>query len=386
MNKVIVIGIIAIAVILISLLGFMSLNVNRSSNVQYARVNLQTAPSSQVLLSPVQVQASTGLSSYVVGSWIEVSNLSGLFPTQSGTSNQPQLSLFFNNLSKIVGITYAEVLIHNSTSTATLLVSKISSQNVTNDFRRLALVLVAGYNFNVNKSGNFEYVYGNISNTGLALGYDGKYFVASVVTGSNNLDQSALSLLLNQYQTAVSSQLPLVQPPSIFQAVSNMKQVLWAYVNFTALRSVNISGYSTHLNYNNFANMNGLNAGLMREYNNTRILMNVSTGYLTLYANDSSLLLIEVTQYNTQSQAMNQYNSTLRFYQSLHNLTGQNYVVSQGVENNAPYFIVNPNPFNNNTLILVANSGSYLISETNYAKVASQSLLLNYLQGLLSQL
>ncbi|MEM3681323.1 MAG: hypothetical protein QW359_06665, partial [Metallosphaera sp.] len=188
MNKVIVIGIIAIAVILISLLGFMSLNVNRSSNVQYARVNLQTAPSSQVLLSPVQVQASTGLSSYVVGSWIEVSNLSGLFPTQSGTSNQPQLSLFFNNLSKIVGITYAEVLIHNSTSTATLLVSKISSQNVTNDFRRLALVLVAGYNFNVNKSGNFEYVYGNISNTGLALGYDGKYFVASVVTGSNNLD------------------------------------------------------------------------------------------------------------------------------------------------------------------------------------------------------
>ncbi|MEM4047203.1 MAG: hypothetical protein QXI65_05745, partial [Metallosphaera sp.] len=100
----------------------------------------------------------------------------------------------------------------------------------------------------------------------------------------------------------------------------------------------------------------------------------------------SSLLLIEVTQYNTQSQAMNQYNSTLRFYQSLHDLTGQNYVVSQGVENNAPYFIVNPNPFNNNTLILVANSGSYLISETNYAKVASQSLLLNYLQGLLSQL
>lgn len=63
-----------------------------------------------------------------------------------------------------------------------------------------------------------------------------------------------------------------------------------------------------------------------------------------------------------------------------------NSVIAQGNLNGAPYFIANPNPINNNTLVLESVSGQYLVMETNYAHVASESLLLSYLQSLLSQL
>ncbi|WP_054836953.1 hypothetical protein [Metallosphaera hakonensis] len=93
-----------------------------------------------------------------------------------------------------------------------------------------------------------------------------------------------------------------------------------------------------------------------------------------------------MTQYKTSSEAQQQYNQTLTFYEQYKDYTGMNAVISQGSEDGSPYFIANPNPMNNNTLILASVSGPYFITEANYATVASQTLLLSYLQGLLSQL
>lgn len=111
MNKSLVIGVIAILVIAVVVIGFMQLSVPHNT-VQQAKVNLASAPSSTVLLSPVQAQVSTGVSGYTVGAWMELSNLSGLAPMNTITSQ------YLGNFSQMVGTTFAEVLVHNSTSTA----------------------------------------------------------------------------------------------------------------------------------------------------------------------------------------------------------------------------------------------------------------------------
>lgn len=298
-------------------------------------------------------------------------------------------SQYLGNFSQMVGTTFAEVLVHNSTSTAITFVSKVNSPNITQDFRKLALILVAGYNFNVNKSGNLEYVYGNISSYGIALGYDGQHLVGVIVTGVNDPSSASLNLFMNQYQDIQNSQSALVQPPSIFGSVNGMKLAYWSYVNYTALDSLNLSNgagsgflgkFQTKFGNFNMSNVQS-KYQMFKQWK-----LNVSTGYLAIYANSSSVLAVQVTQFNTPSQAQAQYNESLTFYENLKEYTGMNSVIAQGNLNGAPYFIANPNPINNNTLVLESVSGQYLVMETNYAHVASQSLLLSYLQSLLSQL
>ncbi|BCS93825.1 hypothetical protein L3N51_00575 [Metallosphaera sp. J1] len=384
MNKSLVIGVIAILVIAVVVIGFMQLSVPHNT-VQQAKVNLASAPSSTVLLSPVQAQVSTGVSGYTVGAWMELSNLSGLAPMNTITSQ------YLGNFSQMVGTTFAEVLVHNSTSTAITFVSKVTSSNVTQDFRKLALILVAGYNFNVNKSGNLEYVYGNISKYGIALGYNGEYLVGVMVTGVSDPSQASLNLFMNQYQDAVNSQSAVVQPPSIFGSVNEMKLTYWSYINYTALNSLNLStglgnGFMSNFHGMKFSNLNMSNAQSKYQQLFHQWKLNVSAGYLAIYANSSSILAVQVTQFNTPSQAQAQYNMTLSFYENMKEYTGMNSVITQGNFNGAPYFIANPYPINNNTLVLESVSGQYLVMETNYAHVASQSLLLSYLQNLLGQL
>ncbi|ABP95528.1 hypothetical protein HA72_1370 [Metallosphaera sedula] len=382
MNKALVTGVIAILVIAVAVVGFLQMT-SQHSAVQQAKVNLASAPSSTILLSPVQAQASTGISGYTVGAWMELNNLSGLAPMNTLTSQ------YLGNFSQMVGTTFAEVLVHNSTSTAITFVSKVNSPNITQDFRKLALILVAGYNFNVNKSGNLEYVYGNISSYGIALGYDGQHLVGVIVTGVNDPSSASLNLFMNQYQDIQNSQSALVQPPSIFGSVNGMKLAYWSYVNYTALDSLNLSNgagsgflgkFQTKFGNFNMSNVQS-KYQMFKQWK-----LNVSTGYLAIYANSSSVLAVQVTQFNTPSQAQAQYNESLTFYENLKEYTGMNSVIAQGNLNGAPYFIANPNPINNNTLVLESVSGQYLVMETNYAHVASQSLLLSYLQSLLSQL
>ncbi len=382
MNKALVIGVIAILVIAVAVVGFLQMT-SQHSAVQQAKVNLASAPSSTILLSPVQAQASTGISGYTVGAWMELNNLSGLAPMNTLTSQ------YLGNFSQMVGTTFAEVLVHNSTSTAITFVSKVNSPNITQDFRKLALILVAGYNFNVNKSGNLEYVYGNISSYGIALGYDGQHLVGVIVTGVNDPSSASLNLFMNQYQDIQNSQSALVQPPSIFGSVNEMKLAYWSYVNYTALNSLNLSNgvgsgflgkFQTKFGNFNMSNVQS-KYQMFKQWK-----LNVSTGYLAIYANSSSVLAVQVTQFNTPSQAQAQYNESLTFYENLKEYTGMNSVIAQGNLNGAPYFIANPNPINNNTLVLESVSGQYLVMETNYAHVASESLLLSYLQSLLSQL
>ena len=382
MNKALVIGVIAILVIAVAVVGFLQMT-SQHSAVQQAKVNLASAPSSTILLSPVQAQASTGISGYTVGAWMELNNLSGLAPMNTLTSQ------YLGNFSQMVGTTFAEVLVHNSTSTAITFVSKVNSPNITQDFRKLALILVAGYNFNVNKSGNLEYVYGNISSYGIALGYDGQHLVGVIVTGVNDPSSASLNLFMNQYQDIQNSQSALVQPPSIFGSVNEMKLAYWSYVNYTALKSLNLSNgvgsgflgkFQTKFGNFNMSNVQS-KYQMFKQWK-----LNVSTGYLAIYANSSSVLAVQVTQFNTPSQAQAQYNESLTFYENLKEYTGMNSVIAQGNLNGAPYFIANPNPINNNTLVLESVSGQYLVMETNYAHIASESLLLSYLQSLLSQL
>ncbi|WP_054836952.1 hypothetical protein [Metallosphaera hakonensis] len=274
MNKVLLVGVLAIAVILISVVGFLNYNPSYKTSQTGLKVNLESAPSTGVLLSPVQAQASTGVQGYTVGAWIELSNLSGIAPSGTVTSQ------FINNISKDFGTTFSEVLVHNSTSSAIVFVSKAVSQNISTGFRKIALILVAGYNFNVNKSGNMEYVYGNISGTGISLGYDGTYLVGAVVNGVQEPAQSALSLLMNQYQDVVNSQSALVQPPSIFSSVPNMKLALWAYVNYTALKSLNLSQGFKMGGIMGLNKLNSMSAYSKFQNTSRNMKLNVSTGYL----------------------------------------------------------------------------------------------------------
>ncbi|QKQ99106.1 hypothetical protein GWK48_00670 [Metallosphaera tengchongensis] len=384
MNKTIVIGTIGVIIVVISVIAFVNTTTHVSSPAK-SSVNLVSSPSANFILSPVQAEASTGVQGYTVGVWAELNNLSGIAPM--GTIP----SYYLDNLSQNLGVTFGEVLVHNSSSYAVSLVSKVTSENVTNYFRKLALILVAGYNFNVNKSGNLEYVYGNISSYGIATGYDGKYLVAIVVKGVNDPAQSALNLFMNQYQDAVTSGVGLVSPPSIFSSVPDMKIAYWSYVNYTALHQLNYTDILGLGNFNGFGmyhfknfNQYGMMGGQGHYYGN--LTLNVSTGYLAVYANSSSLLTVQVTQFKTQQDAQNKYNQLLSNYEMIKNITGMNAIVTQGNIDGAPYFVANPYPINNNTLVLGSVSGQYLVLELNYAKVASQSLLTGYLQGLLSEL
>ena len=374
MKSATVVGIVAVVLILSSVIYFMEIStVHNSSQTNTVKPIVITTPSSTLLPTVAQAGSATGQNGYVVGAWVEVSNLSGLLPTNTTPG------MLVQNLSKNFGTTYLEVL-SNKNSTAVSLLSTVTSPNATAYFRKLALILVAGYNFNVNKSGELEYVYGNISSTGLALGYDGKYLVADLVKGTSNPAQSALNLLMIQYQDVLNSRPPTPSPTSIFPQEQGMRMVSWAYVNYTALRGVNL----TQSLYNNL----GKYANGLRHYESAmhQPAINLTLAYAAVYANSTSLLSVQVAEFNSSQQAQSRYQSALNFFQSYVNYTGHSAIVSTGQLDGSTYFVANPNPLNNNTLILYAVSGNYLVTELNFAKAASQSLLLSYLGSLLQYL
>jgi hypothetical protein len=328
MRKNIIIGIIAIVLIAVGAFELLHITTPTTQTIP-KQSHVQTIqPPSSFVLDPKDAENSTGISPFYVGTWIEINNFNVSNLNKNFTLN------IFNKL-------FIGILVHNSTVRSLDFVAQINitKNSQLSGFNKNSLLyaLIASLNSNISIKGSgeyktFYYVYGNVSKSGIALAYNGTYFVGIDLNGTPNNVNYVKTLLLKQINSLIVNGSITPTPPDILANIS-IPMLGWGYINNSLINDLNL----------NFIQ------------NFTKIPL--TQGYIGLYSVNNTLVGMEISQYKNDTLAENAYENIYSYLNTsgFHN-------ISQGNINGAKYFslsiisnsTITVSNYNNNVIVIVA--------------------------------
>jgi len=278
MRKNIIIGIIAIALIIIGAFELLHITTPSTTIVQKPSSVQTIRPPTSFVLDPKDAENTTGIYPFYVGAWIEINNF-----------NMPNFSFKNFTASNIFNKLFIGVLIHNSSVRSLDFIAQI---NITKNsqfsgFNKNSLLygIVAALNSNISIKGSgeyktFYYIYGNTSRSGIALAYNGTYFIGISLNGTSNNVYYVKNLLLKQIDSLIINGSITPAPPDILANIS-IPLIGWGYIN------------NSIINNSSFYFIKNIN----------KIPLN--QGYVGFYSDNNTLVEMEIRQYKHSTEAEN---------------------------------------------------------------------------------
>jgi len=340
MRRNIIIGIIAIVLIIIGAFELLHLTtpstpiIQKQSNVQSIQ------PPTSFVLDPKDTENATGIYPFYVGAWIEINNL-----------NISNFNFKNFTLSNIFNKIFIDVLVHNNTVKSITFVAQI---NITKNsefsgFNKNSLLyaIIAALNSNISIKGSgeyktFYYIYGNISKSGIALAYNGTYFIGVNLNGTSNNVYYAKNLLLKQIDSLITNGSIIPTPPNVLANIS-IPLLGWGYINNSILDSVNLH--------------------FIKNINEVPL----NQGYIGFYSSNNTIVEMEISQYGNNTEAENTYEHIY----SIINTSELHSKITQGIVSGAKYFSL---IVINNSTLTVASYKNYIIEIGTYGYLNSNNI------------